>query len=473
MEPYYEADIEITKLLMDGNNSRHQRKESQREIIEWMTSGEGKMGEKLVELAKSIVEYGLSPLDRIAVIASEDNEDEYVVLEGNRRLTAIKLLNNPETAPTKNWIERFKKIKGKNFSAPKTISCVVCSDLKAAFYFIELKHLSGQGGAGTVPWGPEQKVRHEKRVERKSSQYKSLQLLDYVRTSGNVDAKTKKLTENKFPLTTLDRLLSDVEFREFLGINIGESGDIEFILDPKEALKPIVKVIRDFGAGGGKNVRDVINKDKREEYKKTFKSDSLPDRSKALATPVVAAPSSTNGSTSSPTPTTASGGKRYIDPRNRRYLLIPGTTISINARKYNRARRIFEEMKALEIKDNKGKPLFPNSGALLLRLFHEVSVTCYILDALKTPHSSGKPWKEIPLTEKTRIVLKDIESKNILTQQEVRVVTKALGDSSKIANPNSLNEFVHNINQVPNPYDLMEVWDTYTKFYIVLWDLLS
>ncbi len=267
MEAYYEADIEITKLLMDGNNPRHQSKESQREILEWMTSGEQKIGEKLAELAKDIVEFGLNPLDRIAVISSEENEDEYTVLEGNRRLTAVKLLNNPEAAPTKNWTEKFRKMRGKNYTAIKVIPCVVCSDLKTAFHFIELKHLSGQGGAGTVSWGPEQKARHEKRVERKSSQYKALQLIDYIRASKNVDAATKKLTEKKFPLTTLDRLLSDVEFREFLGVGIGESGDIEFILDPKEALRPIIKVIKDFGAGGGKNVRDVINKDKREEYK--------------------------------------------------------------------------------------------------------------------------------------------------------------------------------------------------------------
>jgi hypothetical protein len=125
MKPYYEKDIEISKLRMDENNPRHPSLESQREIIEWMTSGEQKMGDKLYTLAKDIVEYGLNPSDKISVQQLEESDQEYIVLEGNRRLTAIKLLNNPDIAPDEGWKTRFRKLRGENYTSIRKVPTIV------------------------------------------------------------------------------------------------------------------------------------------------------------------------------------------------------------------------------------------------------------------------------------------------------------------------------------------------------------
>jgi hypothetical protein len=55
-------------------------------------------GEKLSNLAKDIVDNGLSPIDRLLVIEDEALPDHYVVVEGNRRATALIILNNPALA---------------------------------------------------------------------------------------------------------------------------------------------------------------------------------------------------------------------------------------------------------------------------------------------------------------------------------------------------------------------------------------
>ena len=63
MSKYLEEDIALTKLDLDPENSRHSWDlESQREIIDWMTSGTKHIGDKIFSLAKDITVYGLNPL---------------------------------------------------------------------------------------------------------------------------------------------------------------------------------------------------------------------------------------------------------------------------------------------------------------------------------------------------------------------------------------------------------------------------
>ena len=47
-------------------------------------------------LAKDIVNYGMNPTELSIVMPLNDDLRRYVVLEGNRRLTALKALENPE-----------------------------------------------------------------------------------------------------------------------------------------------------------------------------------------------------------------------------------------------------------------------------------------------------------------------------------------------------------------------------------------
>ncbi|MFZ5993499.1 MAG: hypothetical protein ACOYU4_00715 [Thermodesulfobacteriota bacterium] len=468
MAHFQEQEIQLSRINLDSGNPRHRYLESQREIIEWMTSGNGRIGEKLLNLAKDIVEYGLNPAERIMVIEDENNNGQYIAIEGNRRVTALKLLNNPDTAPTKEWASKFAKIAANRYTPIKKVFCILFDDPSYAYHFIELKHMGESGGAGIVSWDAEQKARHDHRSHRRSRHHKALAVLDFVRNSDTLGDETRSYAGEGFPITTLDRLLSDREFRDFIGLGLSEDGDITFTIDPSEAVKPILKIIRDFGSGD-KNVRDVINKGKRDKYRNEFKGAYLPDRKKVLIDPVTvdAAASSTSGKTR---PSAVS--RRYADPRNRRFIVIPGSNLPIDAQKHNRARRVFEELRRVPLRDRDAKPQYPNAGILLLRLFIEMSVDTFI-HTRKLTHPSPTGWKDISLTERTRAVLADLQKLNVLDVQEAKVISKALGDKNKIANPNSLNDFAHNPHQLPNPNDLIDVWDIYTKFLLRLWENIT
>jgi hypothetical protein len=66
--------------------------------------------EDVTGLASSIAKLGLFPNERLVVISSGKG---FTVLEGNRRLASIKLLLNPELAPTSPQVKYFRKLSEK------------------------------------------------------------------------------------------------------------------------------------------------------------------------------------------------------------------------------------------------------------------------------------------------------------------------------------------------------------------------
>src|SRR5271166_772163 len=84
-------DLNLDELLLDLENPRISRAESQREALQKIIEDQDV---KLVVLGESIVEDGLNPMDRWLVLKSPSELGKYTVLEGNRRLATIRILKN-------------------------------------------------------------------------------------------------------------------------------------------------------------------------------------------------------------------------------------------------------------------------------------------------------------------------------------------------------------------------------------------
>src|SRR4051794_12842201 len=81
-------------LLIDAENPRLTRPNApQRDAFREMAKYQGR---KLLALAKDIQRRGLNPSESMIVMPLNDDRKRFIVLEGNRRLTALKALENPE-----------------------------------------------------------------------------------------------------------------------------------------------------------------------------------------------------------------------------------------------------------------------------------------------------------------------------------------------------------------------------------------
>jgi len=149
--------ISVGNLLLDTSNYRIVKQASQKGARDAIIAEQGK---KLVKLAEDIIEHGLNPFDLPMVIDAEDGNQNYIVVEGNRRLTAISLLLDPDLAKDTPVYKAFSGLRKKHIDAiPKVLNCVIAQNKPSALVWINRKHANGLEGAGTEAWTAMAKAR--------------------------------------------------------------------------------------------------------------------------------------------------------------------------------------------------------------------------------------------------------------------------------------------------------------------------
>lgn len=83
--------IKIPNLMLDVDNYRIEHQDGQPQVIKAIIE---EQDGKLVTLAKDIVKHGLSPIEPLLVMPANNSKTQFVVIEGNRRVTSIKLVEN-------------------------------------------------------------------------------------------------------------------------------------------------------------------------------------------------------------------------------------------------------------------------------------------------------------------------------------------------------------------------------------------
>ncbi len=174
------ALLSLPDLLIDTENPRlPQPNVGQREALRAFTSHEPG---KLIALAKDIVGYGLNPTELSIVMPFNDDLRRYVVLEGNRRLTALKALENPEwlvgAMPPSNVDEMRNLARQYQENPVESLQCIVMADREEARHWMELRHTGGQNnGAAVVPWGSDDAARFRARTGNFEFHTQALNLL--------------------------------------------------------------------------------------------------------------------------------------------------------------------------------------------------------------------------------------------------------------------------------------------------------
>lgn len=202
-----------------------------------------------------IVERGLNPLRALLAVKKDG---KYIVYEGNRRTTALKLLNNPDAISGVYPLKQvFVKLKVDGYKVPDDLEFVVYDekDIDEADQWVFVEHNGKNNGVGTVSWDTKQKARFSAR-HNKTPLDKALQLTDYLEEKG-VD--TKNLDQ-----TTLNtRILSDPNIRKRMGVEF--INGVLAITDEKSSLPNIKKIISAMSDKRFK-VKEVYSKSDREEW---------------------------------------------------------------------------------------------------------------------------------------------------------------------------------------------------------------
>lgn len=435
--------LRAVDLLIDEENPRiSQPNAGQRAALQTLAKKAGER--KLLNLASDIVESGgVDPSNLFIVKPHEEDPHRHIVLEGNRRLGAIRALENPETlsgAVSGPVLQGFRKLSGAYLENPvEEVNCLVVKNREEAQHWIQLRHTGENEGRGVVPWGADEKARFRARTAPAPLH---TQVLDWLEKRGVLSREKRAAV----PSTTLKRLVEDPDVRDKLGIE-RQSGDLALVGDEKRVAKALMYVI-DALASGRTKVTDVYTKKKRLEY-----AEALP---KHVVVPP-AKPSGKGTPVGGATATTKKRRKAAPKRRRPRDRLIP-SDCSLEATE-GRPAEIENELRKLSLK------AYPNAISVLLRVFIELTADAYI-DQRKLTSATV----DNTLNKKLEAVTEDLEARQKISTQQARAMRRYWSSDSLLAPSTRLmHSYIHNAHIFPAANDLRAHWDSMQPFVVACW----
>jgi hypothetical protein len=469
-----ESEYLVTSLSLDPLNPRLpeiDKKLSQKELIEELIKHED-----VYEIAKSISEDGYYPVERL-ICVKEDNK-KYIV-EGNRRLAALKLLISPESAPDGEQ-KKYRTLSNSiSLEQIKKVKVTIAPDRKSANHYIRNKHTSP-----TVrPWKPIQQAKFYKNMIASGStiadiskEYmvsvgeitENLQLLDMYNIACGIKlpdgVKEFVLDSRRFPVSTLQRAFQNQEIKRFLGIDFDSNKKLVGKVNKEEFIKGYAKLVIDIVnqdldsriINKEADVKSYLNKIKGYKpnlsRKDEFYINDLVDGEKK-------------------TKITSNSGKDAAKKKTKRSTSLISSDFRCTVEN-ERIKSIFKELRKLKVED------YINSVAILLRVLLELSLAHYLDETGKIQEVRKDLQKKNPrkqyhvdyyptLSEILDYVLYVDSNISDLNTQARKALMKLVSARETIYDKDFLDLFVHNKFVMPSEPQLRTFWEQLMPIFAV------
>jgi hypothetical protein len=426
--------IPLAKLQIDTQNPRLSKpslsqREAQREIAQYQQS-------RVVKLAEDIVLHNLNPAELPMVLGSKDR---YIVLDGNRRLVALRGLESPkwmEGALHANLFAEMRRLSKQYLDHPiESILCLIFKDREEARHWIEIRHGGQMEGAGVVRWGADERARF---LARNRPSEIHTQILNFLQERGYLTSDQRKAV----PTASFKRLMGTAEVRHKVGIRL-EKGEMKLVGEEKKVVKALLYIVNDLASGKTKT-KAIYEKEDRIAY-----ANNLPAN-------IAVEPATKSGEHDGSKKQPRKAKYKSTPPRD---ILIPPDCILHIAEP--RIDNIATELRGLSLQHQ------ANAVSVLFRVFVELSCDAYITAAaLSTDVLTAK------LSTKLQDVTSDLVARTRLSEQEARPVRIAAQKNTYLAASISvMNEYIHSPYIFPEPGDLRAGWSSLQPCFVALWSV--
>lgn len=440
-------EANLDELDLDLNNPRFDGLSNQRDALEKIVRSQGA---KLVNLAEDIVAEGMSPAHRMLVMrAPGKGAASYIVMDGNRRLAALRVLANPSALDGMAGIGDLTLVKlrklAKEFdlSEIEPLDVFVCKDEAQARHWIEAIHTGENEGRGVVGWDGIATARYK-------GKNTSLKVLEFVKATGKL-TDVERLTLERFPITNLDRLLGSPDVRERLGLSL-ESGDLLTDLPQSELIPPLKKIVLDL-ATKAVTVSHLKKKDDRTKYIKSL-GKTLPDLSKRTGNAEPLDRLAAQAQAKSHHKTTGSAqGKSLLD---RKVLIPPQSQCQMNITN-EKLQQMCKELRKLPL------DTYPVAIAAMFRVFLELS-----LDHYGTERKLDKYTINLELKQKLEKVASDLVA-NGVHKRDLQEFRSLASNPNKVLGIDRLHGVIHSRYSLPTANELRSGWAEVQVAFTKIW----
>ncbi len=441
-------ELTLDQLQLHLSNPRFDGLANQRDALEKIVLSQGS---KLVNLAEDIVTNGMSPAHRMLVMKSPSKgTSDYIVVDGNRRLAAIRVLANPSALDGMSGVgdltaQKLRKLaKDFNVDGVQPFDVFVCKNEAEARHWIEAIHTGENDGRGVVGWDGSATARYRgKNI--------SLKVLDFVKAAGKLSADETAALE-RFPITNLDRLLGSPEIRERLGLTL-EGGDLMSDLPQAELLRPLKKVVSDL-ASKSVTVAQLKSKTDRLKYVNAL-GKNLPDLSKRSGTPEHLDILSAHAQSKSLANTKPTAKARSL--LDRKALIPPQAQAPLNIGDH-KLQQMCRELRNLPLES------YPVAVAASFRVFLELS-----LDHYGTEKKLPQYNVNLLLKEKVNAVAAGLQA-NGVGKRDLQPLRALASNTNAALSIDRLHGVIHSRYALPTPSELRTGWAELQLAFTKIWE---
>lgn len=141
--------INLDNIKLDDRNPRlpssfRKKKIGKSEIVNWMLNDAS-----IIELMLAIGQSGFFIGESLLVTPDVTDSGKYIVIEGNRRLTSVILLNEPDLAVSQKI--KIDKVLNETTERPKELPCIIFSSREDINKYLGYRHITGVKSWGILP----------------------------------------------------------------------------------------------------------------------------------------------------------------------------------------------------------------------------------------------------------------------------------------------------------------------------------
>lgn len=440
-------ELNLDELDLDLDNPRFAGLSSQRDALEKIVVSQGA---KLVNLAEDIVVNGMSPAHRMLVMKLKGKgATGYKVMDGNRRLAALRILANPSVLEGMKGVgdltaQRLRKL-AKEFQVDQVqpIDVFVCKSEDEARHWIEAIHTGENDGRGVVGWDGIATARYR-------GKNASLKVLDFIKAAGKLTSDELGLLE-RFPITNLDRLLGTPDIRELLGLTL-EGGDLMSDLPQAELLRPLKRIIGDLSSKKI-TVAKLKGKEDRVAYVESLGSD-LPDLAKRSGTPEPLDRLSAHAQAKAHAKSASSSKSSSLLDRK---ALIPSQALAPLNINDHKLQQMCKELRKLPLES------YPVAIAASFRVFLELSLDHYSGEKAVAGYNA-----EMSLKNKVQLVAEHLQA-NGVGRRDLQAFRALASNANAALSIDRLHGVVHSKFALPTASELRSGWAEVQIAFTKIW----
>lgn len=244
MRDYEYKTLNINDLYVNPENYRYinDAKDEIDAIISMFNVNTGTPIREMLNLSKDIIEDGLNPFE-MPIVCFDEDLGKYIVYEGNRRITCIKLMTQYKNNDNiKAQIPSVSEIYKLNCSIEE-VQCVIFFNPDDAKHFLYKIHQDINDGIGRKQWDSQAKKKAEAANGNISKTYS---IVEFLKQNPLTDKSLIKEMDTNRWISKLERVVGFTRFREVYNITFDEKNGLIYLDTQEQVVIMMSKLIKDI-----------------------------------------------------------------------------------------------------------------------------------------------------------------------------------------------------------------------------------